>query len=532
VKAAAAIVAGVVALAAAAGGYVIGTRQGAKPPEAAGTAAARAGGAAKEKKLLFYRNPMGLPDTSPVPKKDPMGMEYIPVYEGEEAAASGNALNLSTERVQKLGVRTQPAERRALDRIVRASGRVEVNERLLATIAPKFEGYVERLHVNTTGQPVVKGQALFEAYSPELVSAQREYAIAARGVVSLREASAESRAGMAQLAESSLTRLRNWDVSAEQLDTLAKTGEATRTVTFRSPATGIVMEKKAVSGMRFMPGEMLYQVADLSQVWVLADVNEQDIGLVANGARAQVRINAYPDKRFDGVVTYLYPTLKAETRTVAVRIELANPGGLLKPGMYAEVQLAMGSAGKVIAVPVSAVIDSGVRRVVIVQAGEGRFEPREVETGARSDDWVEVRSGIQEGEMVVVAANFLIDAESNLRAALGGMSGAAKPAGGAQAAGEAKAGVTHRADGRLDAIDAKAGTVTISHQPVASLQWPAMTMDFALANASLVSAVKPGAAIAFEFVERKPGEWVITSVKQAGAPAKGAPAFADTVKGR
>jgi Cu(I)/Ag(I) efflux system membrane fusion protein len=524
-KAGIAIVVAVVVAAAAAGGYFIGTRQGAAPPAGASAAATPAGEARKEKKLLFYRNPMGLPDTSPVPKKDQMGMEYIPVYEGEETAAAGNELKLSTERVQKLGVRTQPAERRALDRVVRASGRVEVNERLLATIAPKFEGYVERLHVNTTGQPVVKGQPLFEAYSPELVAAQREYAIAARGVASLRDASQESRSGMSQLAESSLTRLRNWDVSAEQLETLARTGEATRTVTFRSPATGVVMEKKAVSGMRFMPGEMLYQIADLSQVWVLADVNEQDIGLVANGARVQVQINAYPDKRFDGVVTYVYPTLKAETRTVAVRVELPNPGGLLKPGMYAQVQLASASAGKVIAVPVSAVIDSGVRRVVIVQAGEGRFEPREVETGARSEDWVEVRSGIKEGDVVVVAANFLIDAESNLRAALGGMSAAPKPNG------EAKGAVTHRADGTIDAIDAQSGTVTISHQPVASLKWPAMTMDFALANASLVSGVKPGTPISFEFVERKPGEWVITSVKPGTAPVKGAAAPADLHKG-
>jgi Cu(I)/Ag(I) efflux system membrane fusion protein len=512
-KSAIAVVAGLAVVAAAAGGYFVGTRHS---PGAEGTkaAAAPAGEAKPARKLLYYRNPMGLPDTSPTPKKDSMGMDYIAVYEGEEPAAAGSELKIPMDRVQKLGVRTQAAERRALDRVVSASGRVEVNERLLATIAPKFEGYVERLHVNTTGQPVTKGQPLFEAYSPELVSAQREYAIAARGQAALRDASPESRSGMAQLAESSLTRLRNWDVSAEQIEALARTGEAQRSVTFRSPATGIVMEKKAVSGMRFMPGEMLYQIADLSQVWVLADVNEQDIGQVANGRKAQVQINAYPEKRFEGTVTYIYPTLKTETRTVSVRLEMANPGGLLKPGMFAQVQLASGSAQKVVAVPASAVIDSGVRRVVIVQAGEGRFEPREVETGARSEDWIEVRSGVKEGEVVVVAANFLIDAESNLRAALGGMGG------GTKAGSEAKGGVTHRAEGTLDAVDAKAGTVTVTHQPVASLKWPAMTMDFATANASLVAGVKPGSPIAFEFVERKPGEWVITSVKPGAAAAK------------
>ena len=515
-KTAVAVVVGAVVAAAAAGGYFIGTRQGAAP--AARATAAPAAAAKKERKLLYYRNPMGLPDTSPVPKKDQMGMDYIAVYEGEEQAASGNELKISTDRLQKLGVRTQPAERRALNRIVRAAGRIEVDERLLATISPKFEGYVERLHVNTTGQPVTRGQPLFEAYSPELVAAQREYAIAARGVTTLRDSSTESRSGMSQLAESSLTRLRNWDVSDEQIAALARTGEAQRSVTFRSPATGIVMEKKAVSGMRFMPGEMLYQVADLSRVWVLADVNEQDIGQVTNGRKAQVRINAYPDKRFEGVVTYIYPTLKMETRTVAVRLELANPGGILKPGMYAEVELASGSATTVIAVPVSAVIDSGLRRVVIVQMGEGSFEPRQVELGARSEEWIEVRSGLKEGEPVVIAANFLIDAESNLRAALGGLGGS-------------KTDASHRADGTLDAIDAQAGMVTITHAPVASLKWPSMTMDFALANASLMADVKPGTAIAFEFVERKPGEWVITSVKPGAAAAKGAAAPADSHKG-
>jgi len=441
-----AILVGAVAVAAAGVGYFAGTRQ--SPAPAAQAPAAAAGEAKKDRKLLYYRNPMGLADTSPVPKKDSMGMDYIAVYEGEDEAPAGGGLKISTDRVQKLGVRTRPAERRALDRSVRAAGRVEVDERRLATIAPKFEGYVERLLVNSTGQPVAKGQPLFEAYSPELVSAQREYAIAIRGVKTLKDAGAEGRSGMAQLAESSLTRLRNWDVPEEQIAALEKSGEARRTVAFASPVSGVVMEKKAVAGMRFMPGEMLYQVADLSALWVQADVTEQDICVVRTGAGARVKINAYPDREFRGVVTYVYPTLKPETRTVQVRIELANPGLALKPGMYAQVELAAGDAGRVVAVPVSAVIDSGVRRVVIVQAGEGRFEPRDVELGARSDEWVEVKSGVKEGEPVVVAANFLIDAESNLRAALGGMSGAK--------AGDAPRAVTHQAKGTLDALAADA----------------------------------------------------------------------------
>ncbi len=500
----------VVAIAvAAAAGYWAGGRHAAPAPAAQADAApAAAAGAKKERKLLYYRNPMGLPDTSPVPKKDQMGMDYIPVYEGEdEAPADSGGLKIPLDRVQKLGVRTEAAALRSLDRLVRAAGRVEVDERRLYAVSPKFEGWVERLMVNETGQRVEKGQPLFAAYAPELVSAQREYAIAARGVKALRESGAEGQSGMAQLAESSLARLRNWDVSDDQVAALERTGEARRDVVFRSPATGIVLEKKAVEGMRFRPGETLYQVADLARVWVIADIPEQDIGLVRNGAHAQLRITAYPDRAFDGVVTYVYPTLRTETRTVPVRLELANPGGVLKPGMFAQVALAAGGAGKVLAVPASAVIDSGVRRVAFVQTGEGRFEPREVKLGARSEDYVEVREGVKEGEQVVVSANFLIDAESNLRAAMSGLAAPAKAAG----------GVTHHAVGKLDAVDAAAGTVTVTHEPVASLKWPGMTMDFALANPSLVTGVKPGAAIDFEFVERKPGEWVITGLK----PGKG-----------
>ncbi len=282
------------------------------------------------------------------------------------------------------------------------------------------------------------------------------------------------------------------------------------------------MEKKAVAGMRFMPGEMLYQVADLSRVWVIADVPEQDIGLVTNGRKAHVRINAYPDKWFEGTITYVYPTLKPETRTVQVRLELGNPGGILKPGMFAQVELAAASAGKVLAVPVSSVIDSGVRKVVIVQIGEGRFEPREVQLGARSDEWVEVKGGIGAGETVVVAANFLIDAESNLRAALGGMGSAAKSPDGSKS-------LSHRAVGTIDAFGPNE-TVTVTHEPVASLKWPAMTMDFAFANTSLAGSVKPGARVEFEFVERRPGEYVITNVKPATGAAKAAPAPAETHK--
>lgn len=512
------IAAAVVASLAAGGGYWAGLKS---TPEAHedGATSLVADPVKKEAKILFYRNPMGLPDTSPTPKKDPMGMDYIPVYEGDQDDEPGtaNQIKISTEKIQKLGVRTEVATLRTLDRLVRAAGRIEADERRTHAISPKFEGYVERLHVNVTGQPVSKGQPLFEVYSPELVSAQREYAIAVQGQESLKSAESHTQDAMRQLAESSLARLRNWDISEEQVKSLAKSGEARRTLTFRSPVSGIVIEKKAVQGMRFMPGEALYQVTDLSSVWVVADVFEQDIGLVKSGAKAKVKINAYPDKTFEGIVSYVYPTLRAETRTISVRIDLPNPNNLLKPGMFAQLELPTTARGAVVTVPNSAVIDSGTRQIVLVQATEGRFDPREVKLGARSDDLVEVIDGVRDGERVVVAANFLIDAESNLKAAVGGFGHGAH--GETPGANKPKAaGIGHKAEGKLEELDLKAGTAMVSHGPVPSLNWPAMTMEFKFANEALLKDLKPAAAINFEFVERHPGEWVITSV----IPAAGA----------
>jgi Cu(I)/Ag(I) efflux system membrane fusion protein len=495
----------IVAGLAAGGGYWLGAQKVGSGDTV--VAAAPAG-----KKLLYYRNPMGLPDTSPVPKKDSMGMDYIPVYEGEQGGdgGAGDAVKIGTAKVQKLGVRVEAAALRALARPVRAAGRVEVDERRVFAVAPKFEGWIERLHVNTAGQPVARGQALFEVYSPELVSAQREYLVAARGIEQLAGATGEAQAGMRQVAEAALARLRNWDISVEQIERLRAGGHGDtvqRTLTYRAPAAGVVLEKKAVQGMRFMPGEALYQIADVSTVWVLADVFERDIGALQVGQAAEVGIDAYPGRRFAGRLNYIYPTLNAQTRTVPVRIELPNPRGELRPAMYAQVELKVGSGGTVLAVPVSAVIDGGAQQRVIVQQAEGRFEPREVRLGLRGDDYVEVKEGIREGEQVVVAANFLIDSESNLKAAFGGMQA------------PKQAGVSHQAMGTLDRVEGD-GTVMVSHEPVASLNWPKMTMGFALAHPSLVEKIKPGTAIHFEFVERKPGEWVITKI-EAQSPAAG-----------
>jgi Cu(I)/Ag(I) efflux system membrane fusion protein len=400
------------------------------PPQAHVTAAPASDVPSRQdpgkKKPLYYRNPMGLPDVSPVPKKDPMGMDYVPVYEGEEAESGSQVVKISTDKVQKLGVKSEAVALRDLTRTVRAVGTIQVDERQVYTVAPKFEGWIERLQVNTTGQYVEQGQALMEVYSPDLVAAQQEYIISLKGVEATKDGSPEIQASMRQLATSTLQRLRNWDISEEELKRLQKEGAGRQTLTLRSPVSGVVLEKPALKGMRFMPGEVLYKISNLSSLWLLADIFEQDLALVRSGQEARITVNAYPGKVFAGKVAFVYPTLTPETRTAKLRIELANPGGQLKPAMYASVELLTGRArGKALAVPDSAVLDSGTRQIVLVQRGEGLFEPRVVKLGMRADGYVEVLDGIQAGENVVVSANFLIDSESNLKAALGGMGGMA-----------------------------------------------------------------------------------------------------------
>ena len=506
-------------------------------------------GAASQKeparKILYYRNPMGLPDTSPTPKKDSMGMDYVPVYQGEDesqsgkkAASSGSGqVRISVEKVQKLGVKTERAVLRMLDKTVRAVGKVEINERRIHQIAPKFEGWIEKLYVKTTGESVRKGQALFDAYSPELVSAQREYAIAVEGVAALQDADEDTRQSMQRLSDASLQRLKNWDISEQQIRELAISKTARHSLTFNAfhaPVNGVVLEKKALEGMRFMPGEVLYQIADLSSVWVIADVFEQDIGLVQAGSKTRIRLNAYPDKSFEGTVELVYPTLDAATRTVPVRMEIANPKGLLKPAMFANVEILVAGKGEVLTVPISAVIDSGTRQVVLVQLAPGRFDPRVVRLGSRSENYAEVLEGIAEGEQVVTAANFLIDAESNLKAALSGLGEHVGSAAAGQKQPDASANekvqpptqprskpaeVGHRVQGTLNAINAD-GTVNITHGPVETLDWPGMTMDFVLANSSLAENTVIGSAITFEIVERQPGEWVITRLQARPANSR------------
>jgi Cu(I)/Ag(I) efflux system membrane fusion protein len=472
-------------------GYWAGSRHPAGT--AAVTTAAPDANAKPARKLLYYRNPMGLPDTSPVPKKDPMGMDYIPVYAGDEPADSG-VVKVSPDRMQTLGVTTAVATLKPLDAVVRTVGKVAVDERAIHDVAPRFDGWIERLYVSATGDPVKKGQPLFTVYSPEVVSAYKELAIAKELEQATAGADPEAHRQAAHLSSAANDRLKNWDMAGGH-------GDSAR-VTYAAPVTGIVLEKTAVDGMRFQAGTALYRIADLATVWVTADVYEQDIARIRVGQQVHVGIDAFPDKHFNARVDFIYPTLDSATRTTPIRVKLANPGGLLRPGMFAHVDVTTGGGEPRLTVPASAVIDDGSRQVVLLDLGGGRFKPKDVKLGQRGTDDVEILDGLNEGDKVVTSANFLIDSESNLKSALSGF--ASKPE-----------HPVYHGQGTLDSIDVSAGMVTISHQPIPELKWPGMTMDFDLDKPEVAKGLTPHEAIRFDFEARGPGEYVVTRIEPA-----------------
>ncbi len=376
------------------------------------------------KKIIYYRNPMGLADTSPVPKKDSMGMDYIPVYEESEQISMPRTVIISPEKIQKLGVRTALVQLQNLSVNIRASATVQVDETRQFVIAPKYEGWVERLYANQTGLLVQRGQPLMTVYSPEVIAAQDEYRIADNAARQLQATDPNNAASMRRLRDASQARLRNWDISSTQLSKVGQ-NKVSGNLTINSPVNAVVVEKPIVQGARFDAGEVILRLADLSNVWAIANVPASKASAIAIGQKAAFQSPTIPGKTFNGNVTFIQPMLDSQTRTLAVRIELSNTDGILRPGLYGDVTLTKDASEAVLTVPRSAVLDSGERQTVIVQVDEGRFEPRNVTLGERSGDLIEIRNGVSEGERVVVSANFLIDAESNLQSALNGLN--AKP---------------------------------------------------------------------------------------------------------
>jgi Cu(I)/Ag(I) efflux system membrane fusion protein len=382
-----------------------------------------------------YHCPMHPTYVSDKPGDCPIcGMRLVPMAAGASAAgetvqrgqdtpgvAGRGAVVLTPERRQMLGIRSEEVRRAPLTRTIRTVGRVAPDERRLHHVHTKYEGYVEHLYVDFTGKFVRKGEPLLSLYSPELVATQQEYLLAWRAQKQLAASGIPAvEKGGVDLLEAARQRLLLWDIRAEDIERLEKTGQVKRTLDLHSEISGYVVQKMAVHGMRVMPADTLFDIADLSSLWVLADVYESDLPSVRLGMVGEVSVPYIPGRTWRGPVTYIAPTVEEKTRTIKVRIEVANAGEELKPDMFADVFLES-ARGSGVVVPESAVIDAGDRRLVFLDRGEGRFEPREVKLGARVSGGFEVLAGLAEGDRVVTSANFLLDSESSLKAALSAM---------------------------------------------------------------------------------------------------------------
>jgi Cu(I)/Ag(I) efflux system membrane fusion protein/cobalt-zinc-cadmium efflux system membrane fusion protein len=365
--------------------------------------------ASREKKVKYWVAPMDPTYISDKPGKSPMGMDLVPVYENEgpDASASG-AVSIDPMVVQNMGARIEPARRQSVSRQVRTIGEVEVGEDQISAVNLRFSGWVERIHVDKTGDPVEKGQTLFDIYSPELVAAQQEYLLALR-----------TQGPGSSLARSARRKLDLWDLAERDIAGIAGSGNVRRTLPIRSPRSGYVLHKNVVEGARAPEGEDLYRIGDLSRIWVTAEIYEFDAPWVEVGQSAQMELSHEEGRVLKGKVAYVYPTLHEMTRTVSVRLEFENPDMRLKPGMFATVYIEHRRKDDVLAIPTEAILDSGRRKIVFVSVGQGRFEPREIVTGLTGDHHVtEVISGLAEGEQVVVSGQFLIDSESQLEEAI------------------------------------------------------------------------------------------------------------------
>lgn len=366
-------------------------------------------------KILYYKSTMNAGETSPKPGKDSMGMDMVPVYENENAAASSSAITVDPATVQLMNIQTTEVTRGPLRRTIRTVGTIDYNETAQADVTTKFKGWIEKLDVDATGQLVMKGDTLFEIYSPELYSAEVEYLIAT---------DTNQAAGNDSIKAAALTKLKYFDISDSQIAELNRSRQPQKTLPILAPQDGFVIEKNVVQGQMVDAGATIYQLADLGIVWVYAQVYEQDLPYVQLGQEAIVKLSSLPDREFRGRVTYIYPSVDEKTRTARVRLEFENPGYFLKPGMFVSVQMTSEVQPSVLLVPDSAVLRSGEKNTVFVALPGGKFESRTVVLGLGAEqDQYEVISGLRDGERVVMSAQFMLDSESQLREAIQKMNG-------------------------------------------------------------------------------------------------------------
>lgn len=360
-------------------------------------------------------------EKKPAPVQPPVGTESP-----RESEAVPGIVTISPERLQTIGVKYEQVARRPLEKLIRTVGRVAIDERRLAKVTIKFHGWIEELFVSALGDHVKKGQRLFTIYSPDLVASQEEYLLAVRGQKQLGSSEfPEVAQGSKDLLEAAKRRFQLWDITEDHIRELEQTGKVLKTLPIHSPITGTVIKKEALAGAHVDPGEELYTIADLSRLWILADIYEYELSFVKTGQKADVTLSYDPGTVLTGLVGFIYPTLDPNTRTAKVRFELDNAGEKLKPDMYANVELRVG-LGTRLAIPQEAIIESGQKQVVFLHRGGGKLEPRLIKTGVKTGEWSEILAGLKEGEHVVTSANFLIDSESRLKSvveSMGGMPG-------------------------------------------------------------------------------------------------------------
>jgi Cu(I)/Ag(I) efflux system membrane fusion protein len=444
-------------------------------------------------KVLYWYDPMYPQQKFDRPGKSPfMDMQLVPKYAGE--AADAGTVSISPRVVQNLGIRTAEAKQGSLEQRFEAVGAVAYNERGVVQLQARASGFVEKLYARAPLDPVKKGAPLVQILFPEWAGAQEEYLL-------LRKS------GSSELAQAARRRLLLLGMSESQIAAVERDGKVRNRFTLTSPISGVIAELGVREGMNVMPGMTLFRIVDLSTVWVNADVPEAQASWVTPGARVEARVQAYPNRAFEGRVGALLPEVNAQTRTVRTRIEVANPLGLLKPGMFASIDFRQDAKRESVLVPSEAVIRTGTRNVVIVALGEGRFRAADVELGFESGAQSEIRKGLATGDKVVLSGQFLIDSEASLTATVARIEGSEPPS--------QKA--SHKGRGNIAELDAQQGRVEIDHEAIPAMQWPAMTMGFLVEDKEQLAALKKGDAVMFELRAQpdKEGNYVISRI-QAG----------------
>jgi Cu(I)/Ag(I) efflux system membrane fusion protein len=497
----------------------------------------------KERKVLYYRNPMNPAITSPAPARDSMGMDYIPVYAdaGDGAGEPAGTVKIDPVTVQNIGVRTTRAEQRSLTHDIRAVGRVDFDEQRLSRLHPKTEGWIENLFIDKTGEMIKKDTILLNIYSPRLVTSQQEYLLALNSLQVLKNSPNDDiRRGAEELVTISRERLQFLDVPEHQIRELEESRQVKKSLHIHSPFNGIVMNVGAREGQYVTPETELYMLADLSNIWVYVDIYENELPWVRIGDRAEMEVRGIPGEVFTGEVTYIYPYLESKTRTNRIRLEFNNKDLRLKPEMFANVTVRTSLQTDAVVVPAEAIVRSGKSDQVFVMRGPGKFEPREVILGVSSDGLVQILSGVRPGEEVVASSQFLIDSESKLREATAKMLEVLRAGPGSTPVGTdaGAAPVTthqHEAMQAMETAPAAAGEpvpegseimamgivkevreaghkLTITHDPIEALGWPAMTMDFEVTAETELAGLEPGVRIHFILERDAAGNYVITSI--------------------